>query len=1142
MLERILRFSIEQRWLVVILTAAAALVGVYSLTQLPIDAVPDITNNQVQINTEYEALGPEQVEKQITFPVETALAGIEGLDYTRSISRNGFSQVTAVFTDATDIYFARSQVLERLVGLGETLPPGAEPAMGAISTGLGEVFMYAVEYTHPGGVGTEPVGNGPGWQADGSYQTPEGEQLRTPVELAAYLRTLQEYTIAPQLRQVANVAGVDAIGGYAKQYGVEPDPMKLVGYGLSFGDLIDALEAGNVAQGAKYIETAGEALQVRASGLLTSIDDIAGIVIGERAGVPVRVRDVAEVTISRELRTGSASLNGEEAVIGTALMLIGGNSRQVAADVGTRLEEIGQTLPPGIALRTVLDRTGLVDKTIKTVEHNLFFGAILVIVVLFALLGNLRAALITALAIPLSMLLTATGMVQAGISANLLSLGAIDFGIIIDGSVIIVENCVRRLSERQKELGRKLTLAERLETTFQAAKQVRTATAFGEAIIITVYLPVLFLTGVEGKMFTPMAATVIFALIGAFVLSLTFIPAAVAIVMAGRVSEKEVILLRWARAAYEPVVRFAVRARVAVLAVAVVAFVLSLVLFTRLGQEFVPQLDEGDIAMHAMRIPATALSSSQENQGMLEKKIAAVPEVAYVFSKTGTAEMASDPMAPSVSDNFMILADEKDWRPTQELIAEAERFEAMLPGDPHADPHAGHDDHGEESGQDEEAGHDDHSGHGGGDGNFSEHKNALLRLLRAVVATVPGNNYEFTQPIEMRFNELISGVRSDLAVKVFGDDFDVMLPAANAIAAVIADIPGAADVKVEQTEGLPILDIQINRQAISRLGLKLKDVQDLVAAAVGGKEVGLIFQGDRRFDLIVRLPERLRADVQALRDLPVPLPDHGDMAGDSLMTGDSRFAAAPFVPLGDIAELNITEGLNQVSRENGKRRVVVQANVRGRDIGSFVADVRAQINETAPPPPGTYLTYGGQFENLERARQRLMLVVPVCFLLIFGLLYATFGNAKDAVMVFLCVPLALTGGILALWLRGMPFSISAAVGFIALSGVAVLNGLVMVTFINERIEHGDELEEAIIGGSLIRLRPVLMTALVAALGFVPMAIATGAGAEVQKPLATVVIGGIVSATALTLVVLPAVYRLWHRKDATRAQAEPVVTA
>ena len=1040
MLERILRFSIDHRWLVVLLTAAAALLGVHSLTRLPIDAVPDITNNQVQINTEYEALGPEQVEKQITFPVETALAGIEGLDYTRSISRNGFSQVTAVFTDATDVYFARSQVLERLVGLGETLPPGAEPSMGAISTGLGEVYMYAVEYTHPGGVGADHVEEGPGWRSDGTYATPEGEVLRTPVEKAAYLRTLQEYTISPQLRQVANVAGVDAIGGYAKQYGVEPDPMKLVAYGLSFRDLIDALEAGNVAQGAKYIETAGEALQVRASGLLTGVEDIAGVVIGEDDGVPVRVRDVAEVGVSREVRYGSASLNGEEAVIGTALMLIGGNSRQVAADVGAKLDEIGETLPPGISIRTVLDRTGLVDKTIATVEHNLFFGAILVIVVLFVLLGNLRAALITALAIPLSMLLTATGMVQAGISANLLSLGAIDFGIIIDGSVIIVENCVRRLAERQHELGRKLTLQERLETTFLAAKQVRTATAFGEAIIITVYLPVLFLTGVEGKMFTPMAATVIFALIGAFVLSLTFVPAAVAIAMRGEVAEKDVLLLRWARAAYEPVVRAAVRARVAVVAAAVAAFVGSLLLFTQLGQEFVPRLDEGDVAMHAMRIPATALSSSQENQGMLEKKIAAVSEVAYVFSKTGTAELAADPMAPSVSDNFLILADEEDWRPIPELLAEAERFEAMLP----EDPHAGEDEHGH--------GHGGVEGHGGeGGGNFSEHKNALMRLLRAVVATVPGNNYEFTQPIEMRFNELISGVRSDLAIKVFGDDFEVMLPAADAIAAVVAQVPGASDVKVEQTEDLPVLDVSIDRQAISRLGLTLKEVQDLVAAAVGGREGGLIFQGDRRFDLIVRLPERLRADVQALRDLPVPLPPREESGGAMARNADFRFAPAPFVPLGDIADLSVTEGLNQVSRENGKRRIVVQANVRGRDIGGFVDEVRARIAEAAPPPPGTYLTYGGQFENLERARQRLLIVVPVCFLLIFGLLYATFGNAKDAVMVFVCVPLALTGGILALWLRGMPFSISAAVGFIALSGVAVLNGLVMVTFINERL-------------------------------------------------------------------------------------------
>ena len=761
MLERILRFSIDHRWLVLLLTLAAGATGVWSLTRLPIDAVPDITNNQVQINTVYAALGPEQVEKQVTFPVETALAGIDGLDHTRSISRNGFSQVTAVFTESTDVYFARAQVLERLTQIGEELPPGAVPSMGPISTGLGEVFMYAVEFERPHAV----ADGGPGWLDGDTYLTPEGETLRSPVEKASYLRTLQDWVISPQLRQVPGVAGVDAIGGYEKRYGVEPDPMKLVARGLTFGDLVDALERNNAARGAGYVEVNGEALQVRASGLLTGSDDVAGIVIAESDGVPVRVSDVANVGIVRELRTGSASLNGEEAVIGTALMLIGGNSRAVAAGVGERLAEINATLPPGVRALPVLDRTGLVDRTIETVEHNLFFGAVLVIVVLFTLLGNLRAALITALAIPLSMLLTATGMVQAGISANLLSLGAIDFGIIVDGSVIIVENCVRRLAERQAELGRKLTLAERLETTFEASKQVRTATAFGEAIIITVYLPVLFLTGVEGKMFTPMAATVIFALVGAFVLSLTFVPAAVAVAMGGKVSEKEVFLLRWAKAAYEPIVRAAVRGRVAVVAAAVVALVASGLLFSTLGQEFIPRLDEGDIAMHAMRIPSTALASSQENQLMLERKLAAIPEVTTVFSKTGTAEVASDPMAPSVSDNFLLLADEADWRSVHELIAEAERYEAELP----VDAHEGHDDHGEEGG---------HAGPA-----EDSHKGALVRLLRAVVATVPGNNYEFTQPIEMRFNELISGVRSDVAIKVFGDDFGVMLPAAEAIAA-----------------------------------------------------------------------------------------------------------------------------------------------------------------------------------------------------------------------------------------------------------------------------------------------------------------------------------------------------------------------
>ncbi|MEX0745780.1 MAG: CusA/CzcA family heavy metal efflux RND transporter [Phycisphaeraceae bacterium] len=1130
MLEKILRFSINNRFLVVLLTLAAAGVGVWSLTRLPIDAVPDITNNQVQINTEYEALGPEQIEKQVTFPIETALAGIEGLDYTRSISRNGFSQVTVVFDEGVDTYWARSQVLERLSAVGGELPPGADPQMGPISTGLGEVFMYAVEYQHPGGEGLDPaqIKDGePGWQSDGSYLTPEGERLRTRVEKAAYLRTLQEYTLAPQLRQVEDVAGVDAIGGYKKQYTVMPDPMRLVSYGLTFNDLIEALEANNTAVGAKYIQDRGEAYQVRASGLLQTLDDIRRIVIGHSGGTPVYVEDVAEVEIGREIRYGSASINGEEAVVGTALMIIGGNSRTVAYDVGQRLEEINATLPADIVARPLLDRTSLVDQTIHTVQENLTLGAIFVIVVLFLLLGNVRAALITALAIPLSMLLTATGMVASETSANLLSLGAIDFGIIVDGSVIIVENCVRRLAERQHELGRKLTLSERLETVFAASKEVRTATAFGEAIIITVYLPILFLTGVEGKMFQPMALTVIFALAGAFVLSLTFIPAMVAIFMRGKVKEKEVLLIRWAKAGYEPLVGWAVKARWAVVAVAVVAFGGSLWLFTTLGQEFVPQLDEGNIAMHAMRIPSTALETSQENQFILEEKLAAIPEVEYVFSKTGTAEVAADPMPPNVSDNFIILEDEAQWRSMAALTAAAEEVEAALP----TEAGEAHDDHDEEEGD----AHDDH-GHGEPQVAPDSPKAALLRLIRAVSATVPGNNYELTQPIEMRFNELISGVRADVAVKVFGDEFDVMLPAAEAIAGVLHDVPGASDVTVEQVEGLPILDVQIDRVAISRLGLNVRDVQDLVAAAVGGREAGLIFQGDRRFDLIVRLPDAMRDDVTALAQLPVPLPSGVDAASRFASLSEFAPSAAPFVPLGEIATLQFKDGLNQVSRENGKRRVVVTANVRGRDIGSFVAEARQQIADLAPPPPGTYLDWGGQFENLESARRRLMIVVPVCFFLIFILLFSTFNSVKYAVMVFLCVPLALTGGIVALWLRDMPFSISAAVGFIALSGVAVLNGLVMVTFINQLREQGVGLEEAIRRGAVVRLRPVLMTATVASLGFVPMALSTGAGAEVQKPLATVVIGGIISATLLTLVVLPAVYRIWHLRE---PQAEPV---
>ncbi len=1079
MLERILRFSIGHPGLVLVLTLAAAGLGVHSLTRLPIDAVPDITNNQVQINTLAPALSPFEVEQQVTFLVETSLAGIPGLQSTRSLSRNGFSQVTAIFDDDVDVFFARNQVNERLGQIRESLPPGADPTMGPIATGLGEIYMWTVGFDHPGGAGAAPAGGRTGWQADGSYLTPEGERLRTEVERAAYLRTVQDWIIRPQLRSVPGVAGIDSIGGYVKEYQVRPDPQKLVGFGFTFHDVIEALERNNVSTGAGFIEHLGEAYVVRAAGRIGSLEQIASIVIATRGGVPIHVHDVAEVGIGGELRTGSASEDGAEAVVGTALMLIGANSRTVSSAVDARMQEVARSLPPDIHARTVLNRTKLVDATIRTVEKNLAEGAILVIAVLFLMLGNIRAALLTALAIPLSMLLTATGMVRGGISGNLMSLGAIDFGLVVDGAVIIVENSIRLLAERQHATGRLLDTAERRAVVLEASRQVLKPAVYGAAIIITVYFPILALTGIEGKMFRPMALTVIFALVAAFVLSLTLVPAMVALVIRGRVSEKDNALIRVAKRVYEPTLQAALRLRWAVVGCAAAVFAGSLLLFGRLGQEFVPTLDEKDIAMHAMRIPSTGITQSTAMQLEVERIVSGFPEVAFVFSKTGTAEMASDPMPPNVSDTFIILRPAEEW----------------------PDP--------------------------------AEPKARLQARLELAVQGAVGHNYEFTQPIQMRFNELIAGVRGDVAIKVYGDDFPSMERVARDIADALSGIPGAADVRVEQTTGLPLMDIEIDRAAIARVGLGVSDVQDVVASAIGGREAGLVFEGDRRFDLVVRLPDEVREDVHRLENLPIPLA-HGD---GSLAAGvpAGHVAVGPgFVPLGSVATIRVAEGPNQVSRENGKRRVVVQCNVRGRDLGSFAAEAEARVARVTLPS-GTWLDWGGQFENLVAARERLQVVVPVCFALIFLLLFTTFQSVRQALLVFTGVPLGLTGGILALWLRGLPFSISAAVGFIALSGVAVLNGLVLVTFINDLRAEGADVPAAIVRGALVRLRPVLMTALVASLGFVPMALATGTGAEVQKPLATVVIGGLVSSTLLTLVVLPALYRIFEGRRAARAE-------
>jgi len=1080
MLHRILRFSIFHPGLILLLTLAAAAFGAYSLTRLPIDAVPDITNNQVQVNTVAPALSPLEVEQQVTFVVETSLAGIPGLESTRSISRNGFSQITAVFEDSVDIYFARNQVNERIGGVRESLPPGTEPVMGPIATGLGEIYMWTVGFDHPEGRGARAVEGEAGWQPDGTYLTPEGERLASDVERAAYLRTVQDWIIRPQLKNVPGVAGVDSVGGYVKQYQVRPDPEKLVGYGLTIHDVIEALERNNVSTGAGFVEHLGESYVVRAPGRIGNVAEIAAIVIATRRGVPIHVHDVAEVGIGGELRTGSASEDGAEAVVGTALMLIGENSRTVATAVDDRMKEVVKTLPPDVHAKTVLDRTKLVDATIHTVQKNLAEGAILVIAVLFLLLGNIRAAILTALAIPLSMLLTAAGMVQGRISGNLMSLGAIDFGLIVDGAVIIVENCMRRLAARQQLLGRTLSLPERLEEVTAASKEMIQPTVYGQAIIVIVYFPILALTGVEGKMFHPMAMTVIMALAAAFVLSLTFVPAMVGLLVRGRVAEHENFLVRGAKRLYEPIVRSAVRLRWWVVGGAAAAFAAALALFGTLGQEFVPRLDEGDIAMHAMRIPSTGITQSTAMQLEVESIVSTLPEVAFVFSKTGTAEMAGDPMPPNVSDTFIVLEPREKW-PDPDLPKA--KLEARI-------------------------------------GNAV--KNAL------------GNSYEFTQPIEMRFNELIAGVRGDVAVKVYGDDFPGMEKTARTIAGLLSGIRGATDVRVEQTAGLPSMDVQIDRAALSRVGLGVSDVQDVVAAAIGGREAGLVFEGDRRFDLVVRLPDAVREDVHRLEELPIPLAPSEIGPDETAFVSDGHVRVGPgFVPLGTLASIVISEGPNQVSRENGKRRVVVQCNVRGRDLGSFAEEAQSRVG-ALDLPPGTWLEWGGQYQNLVEARRRLSIVVPACFAGILLLLFSLFKTVRHSLLVFTGVPLGLTGGIVALWLRDMPFSISAAVGFIALSGVAVLNGVVLVTIINHLGAEGASTAEAIRRGALARLRPVLMTALVASLGFLPMALATGTGAEVQKPLATVVIGGLVSSTLLTLLVLPALYRIFEGERARPA--------
>jgi heavy metal efflux system protein len=1063
MFERILQLSIQHRSLVLVAVFAMVMLGIHSYQNLPIDAVPDITNVQVQINTAAPGYSPLEAEQRITFPVEMLMAGLPNLDYTRSLSRYGLSQVTVVFKEGTDIYFARQLVSQRIQEAKGRLPVGIEPSMGPISTGLGEIYMWTVD-------------------AEKDAEKPDGTAYST-----TDLREIQDWIIRPQLLTVPGVTEVNSIGGYVKQYHVTPYPDKLISLGLTLQDVTAALALNNFNVGAGYIEKSGEQYLVRVPGQVTNQVEIGEILLSSRQGIPVRIKDVADVMLGKELRTGAATQDGNETVLGTAHMLIGENSRVVAQATADKLKEINRSLPEGVVAVPVYDRITLVDKTIQTVASNLVEGAILVIAVLFLFLGNIRAALITALIIPLSMLFTFSGMVTNNVSANLMSLGALDFGIIVDGTIVIIENCMRHLVKEQARRGRILTLSERLSVVFTASKEARKALFFGEFIIIIVYIPIFALSGVEGKMFHPMAFTVVTALLGAFILSITFVPAAVALFMSGKINEKESVVVTWAKSIYLPVLTAAMNYKAMTVTLAVIIMVLSGLLSTRMGSEFVPTLNEGDIALHAIRIPGTSLTTAVEMQYELEQKIRTFPEVERIFSKIGTAEIATDPMPPSVADVFIILKPESEWS-----------------GDYHT-------------------------------------KAELVAAMEQAVKGVPGNNYEFTQPIEMRFNELLTGVRADVAVKVFGDDMDVLLSVGEQIESVLKTVPGAADVRIEQITGLPILTVQMDRTKMARYGLNVQDVQDTIMIAVGGRSTGLIYEGDRRFELQVRLPEQMRSDIEALKSLPIRLPAatplaNGVAAQPNLLPNAVAIPAV-FVTLGDVASIEIVEGPNQISRENAKRRVVISANVRGQDLGSFVSEAQERVTEQVQIPAGYWTIWGGQYEQMISATDRLKIVVPIALGLIFTLLYIMFRNIRDGLLVFSGVPFAVCGGIWALWLRDIPFSISAAVGFIALSGIAVLNGIVMLTFIRNLREQGYTLEDAIQTGALTRLRPVLMTALTDAIGFVPMALATSLGAEVQRPLATVVIGGILTSTALTLLVLPVLYQLTHKSGSLASAAK-----
>ena len=1029
--ERIIQFSIQNAIWVLLFACTWIAVGIYSYQKLPIDAVPDITNTQVQINTQAKGFTALEVEQRITYPIENAMAGIPDLELTRSISRYGLSQVTIVFKDGTDIYWARQQINQRIQEAQSELPAQIAPTMSPVSTGLGEIYQWVLK-------------------ADPNAKKPDGTAY-TPMDL----REIQDWIVRPQLQRVKGVAEVNTIGGFEKTYVVSPDLNRMQQLNISLEQLQQALAQNNENRGAGYIEDNGQQLTVRVPGAFNGLSDIENTMLGSPNGSPIRVGDIAQVSIGHDLRTGGATYNGKETVLGVAMMAMGGNSRTVSKAVDAKLQDIQNSLPKGVVIETVYDRTTLVEKAIKTVQKNLVEGAILVIIILFLFLGNIRAALITACVIPLSMLFTLTGMAQKNISANLMSLGALDFGIIVDGAVVIVENCIRRLAHTQQLLKRPLTQSERFKEVFLAARQARRPLIFGQLIILVVYLPIFALSGVEAKMFHPMALAVVLALVAAIILSITFVPAAVALWVKGDIQEKESRWMLWLKAKYQQTLDISYQYKAVVLTFALCVLVITGFISTKLGSEFAPQLSEGDFAVQQLRSPSTGLEESLRIQKNTEKLLLkSFPEIKAVFARTGTAEVATDVMPPNISDGYIMLKPRSEWPNPKESLDE------------------------------------------------------LRGRMVTYLATIPGNNSEFSQPIELRFNELISGVRSDVGVKIFGDDMNVLNTEATKISKIIQQISGSSAVKVEQTSGLPLLNVEVNKTLAAQYGLSVRSIQDLVATSIGGQSVGEILEGDRRFDFVIRLGEQDRS-VASVSQLPIQLPNGGSIL------------------LSDVAQVSTIEGINQVSRENGKRRVVVTTNVEGRDLGSFVSDVQTQL-KAYTLPSGYWIEYGGQFENLASAKARMQIVIPLALITIFILLMAVFHNVKESLLVFTGVPFALTGGVLFLWLRDIPLSMSAGIGFIALSGVAVLNGLVMLTFIKE-LRDKYPVHKAVWQGAILRLRPVLMTACVASLGFVPMALATGTGAEVQRPLATVVIGGIISSTLLTLVLLPVLYRWINEK-------------